>query len=136
MSDSAIVYNGVALSGTNTVKSSVAIAEARNTTYHISVTGTPTGTLSLEVNTLPDRDYQAAVVAAGSEAANTTGWIQHDLRGGNMNPHVTTATQALSGAALNLHLYYPPGAYRTRLSYTNASGTGTINAYRRHIKVV
>ncbi len=135
MADSAIVYNNTALSSTNTVKSSVAYSEDRYTTYQLSFTGTPTGTLSLEVNTLPDKEYQTAVVTAGSEAANTSGWVAHDLRAGGMNPHLSAATQALAGAALNLFFYLPPGAYRTRLTYTNASGTGNVTAYRRHISV-
>jgi hypothetical protein len=126
------IYDATAVSSTTTYKSLISIPEERRTSYQISATGTLTGTLSLEINTLPERDYRAAVVAAGSEAANTTGWVAQDLRMGGENPHVTTATHAVSGAG-NLVLYYPPGAYRQRFSYTNATNTGTLNAYRRHI---
>lgn len=132
MADSQAVYNAVTLAGT--VKSLVAFSEERLTTYQVSWTGTPTATLTLEVNTLPDTDYRAAVVAAGSEAANTTGWVAHDLRAGNMNPHISAATHALGGAAGNLFFYLPPGAYRTRLSTALSAGSGTITAYRRHIR--
>lgn len=132
MADSQAVFNNVALAGT--IKSLVAFSEERLTTYHLTWSGTPTATLTLEVNTLPDTDYRAAVAAAGSEAANTTGWIAHDLRAGNMNPHISAATHALGGAAGTLFFYLPPGAYRTRLSVATSAGSGNITAYRRHIR--
>jgi hypothetical protein len=141
MSDSKTLWNAQATANASTYKSPVAVPEARATTYQFTASGgSVAGTLSLEINTLPDEDYRRAVEAqAGAtwtakEAANTTGWVAQDLRSGGQNPHVTTATHVVSAAG-SLVLYYPPGAYRQRFSFA-ATATGAISAYRRHIRAV
>lgn len=116
------VFDATALSGTATVKSLVTTRGTMSSAHYvIKATGTPTSTIKLEVNNKPLQDYDRDVAAAGSEAANTTDWVDQDLS--------PTATIALAGAAVNNTVSFRMRGVRYRLSATNASSTGTLNAW-------
>ncbi len=126
------LYNAVAISGTSTVKSKVLALVAkpgvqRSVGIVENTTSTATGVLKLEVNNRLDSEYAADVQAAAGadfvakEAANTTGWVQHDL--------APTATVAITAAMQNT-ISLPNFPFRRlRLSYTNNSNSGAINAW-------
>lgn len=81
----------------------------KNVIYTIKLTGTPVGTLLIQISTSTD-----AEVAAGTDEWNT-----YDL----------IASTAVSGAASYVRkLTNLPADARFRVKYTNASSTGTIYA--------
>jgi hypothetical protein len=128
------LWSGLATANANTYKSPTITPEDRRTYLQVSFTGgAVAGTLTLETNTLPEYDYNRAVAAAGSEAANTTGWVAQDLRSGGENPQLSAATLVVAAAG-NHVFQYPAGAYRLRLSFA-ATATGAVSAYKRHVKV-
>lgn len=116
------IFSAVAVSGTTTYKSTVVRApQGVPVEYGVTFesTSTAAGTLKLEVNNKTHQDYQNDVATAGSEAANTTGWVQRDLS--------PTATIAVTAASTNT-IAVKSRFLRWRLSYTNASGSGAITA--------
>lgn len=117
------LFDAVAISGTNTVKSAVVTPPRGQATPEYGVTyeftSTATGALKVEVNNRRDEDYQRDVATAGSEAANTTGWVQRDL-----SPTATIAITAALTGTISLKGRFA----RWRLSYTNATNSGTVTA--------
>lgn len=129
-SKSFYIWNAVAISGTNTVKSAVIrLNEDEDVFVDEATTSTATGVLSLEENNLPDDEYAAAVSgSAGAtdvlrEAANTTGWQQLDL-----SPATTVTVTA---AMKNTFALEQPLPRKLRFSYTNATNSGAITAKAR-----
>ena len=129
------IFKAVAVTGTNAYVSKVCeLPEGMGATFSLS--STATGTLKMQVNDLPDTDYRAAVSAAAGatqelkEAANTTGWVDADMRMGGHNPHVAAATFSMNGAttANVLALNFPPGQARVRFIYTNATNSGVLTS--------
>ncbi len=126
--------SAVAVSGTTTYKSTVlriskaipADASTPSLSFITQHTGTATGTLSMEVSNLDDATYEAAVAAASGadrnakEAANTTGWVAHDLL-----PTATIPIASPESNDLNLSAFCYA---RARLIYVNTTNTGTISA--------
>lgn len=129
-----VLFDALAVSSTTTYKSKVVRGDRP---LHIAVktTGTATGTLTGECNDMPDAVYQAAVVAAGSEAANTAGWVPESFLQTPSGGAFTGAAQntaaekvAVSGPTTATAIL-PAGPRRRRLSYTNATNTGVVTAY-------
>lgn len=116
-----VVVNAAALTGVETTKSIVS-TRGTSTSFHyvIRFSGTPAGTLKLEVNNVPQETYTKDVTAAGSESANTTNWVQQDL-----SPDATVAITT----AVDHTISFRPRGVRYRLSYTNSASTGTLNAW-------
>lgn len=121
------IWNALAISGTDTVKSLVFAPKAdEDVIVSFSFTSTATGTLSFEGYTKSDKEYEDAVSAtAGAtrearEAALTTGWQQHDL-----DP---SATITVTAGLTNWIILEQPLPRRMRLSYTNATNSGTLTA--------
>jgi hypothetical protein len=116
------IFDAVAVSGTTTYKSAVTRAPLGTPPPEYGVTfeftSTATGTLKLEVNNRSHQDYSNDV-GAGTEAANTTGWVQRDLS--------PTATIAVT-AALTGTIAVKGRFARWRLSYTNATNSGVLTA--------
>jgi hypothetical protein len=132
------LYNAVAVSSTTTYKSVVMIPDERWSHITVASTSTAAGDLESEVNDMTDEEYSAAVTAAGSEAANTTGWVKESmLQNGSAFIAGTPATAVgkLAMAAANAGtINIGPGPRRRRLTYTNGSGSGALTArlqYRR-----
>jgi hypothetical protein len=124
-------FDNVAVSGTDTYKSRVTGAAAEGVaSYAFVKTGNAAGTLKLEVNNLTDSTYLAAVNAAAGatqtakEAANTTGWMDCDL-----SPTDTITVAGGTDPFEEPILLSEFGFRRFRLSYTNASGTGNLQAH-------
>lgn len=117
------IFDAVAVTGTNTYRSSVTTCPRGEASLEYGITfestSTAAGTLSLEVSNLGDQAYAAAVASAGSEAANTTGWVQRDL-----SPSATIAVTAASTNTITTKRRFR----RFRLKYVNASGSGNITA--------
>lgn len=126
------IFQAVAASSTNTYKSRVSDRKESRHFYNIQPTGTLTGTLGREVNDLPDEDYRAAVAAASGandeekEANNTVGWVaQSFLQSDVTNASATFAINGTTSFTANM----PPGPRRSRLTYTNATNTGSPRTY-------
>lgn len=119
----AAIFDAVAVSGTTTYKSAVTRAPLGTPPPEYGVTfeftSTATGTLKLEVNNKDHQTYSQDVSSAGSEAANTSGWVQRDLS--------PTATIAIT-AALTGTISVKGRFARWRLSYTNATNSGVLTA--------
>lgn len=124
------VFDAVAVSGTDSYTSKVSrTPNSGNFAYIITKTGNAAGTAKWQVNSLEEATYNAAVSAASGstqeekEAANTTGWADADLS--------PTATITVTGGT-DPHnipvLLTGVSFHRSRLVYTNASGTGTLTA--------
>lgn len=117
------IYDAVAVSGTTTYKSTATRCPRGPSTFECGVTfeftSTATGTLKLEVNNKDHQSYAQDIAAAGSEAANTAGWVQRDLS--------PTATIPIT-AALTGTITVKGRFVRWRLSYTNATNSGAVTA--------
>jgi hypothetical protein len=127
------IFGAVAVTGTNTYKSLVSRQNKRHF-YAPSTTSDAAGTLSREVNVLSDIAYETALAAvlaahpsytpAQVEAANTGGWVaQSFLQSDVTNAGATIAMAAAASFTANM----PPGPPRSRLSYTNATGSGALS---------
>lgn len=118
-----VIFNAVALSATNVVKSLVVTPPRGSSNFDFGVTfeftSTAAGTLVLQVSNRSRQGYEIDVAAAGSEDANTNGWVQRDLS--------PTATIAVTAAA-TLTATVKRRWLRWRFVYTNASGSGTVTA--------
>lgn len=122
MKPTVAIADAVAVSSTTTYRSAVMRApHGLPVEYGVTVefTSTAAGTLSLEVNNKTHQDYQNDVTSAGSEAANTAGWVQRDLS--------PTATIAITAAA-TCTITFKSRFVRWRLKYVNASGSGNWTA--------
>lgn len=117
------IFNAVSVTGTTTYKSDVTRSPRGSSDQECGVTfestSTATGALKLEVNDRSHQDYANDVAAAGSEALNTTGWVQRDL-----SPSATIAVTAASTCTITIKSRF----LRWRLSYTNATNSGTVTA--------
>lgn len=85
--------------------------------FTVDKTNTGTGTLSLEVNDMDNEEYAQAVAAAGSEAANTSGWAPKPFSSPSDTVAITAANPEQHTIAVRTR------AKRARLTYTNATGT-------------
>lgn len=121
------IFDATAVTGVATFKSAVVTCPRGSAEFQYGVTGestsTAAGTLKLEVNDRGEQDYELDKAAAGSEAANTTGWVQRDL-----TPTATIAITAASTWTVAVKRRFT----RFRFSYTNASGSGAITMRVSH----
>lgn len=121
------IFDAVAVTGVTTYKSSVVRCPRGSADFEYGVafefTATAAGALSLEVNDKGEQAYAQDVAAAGSEAANTAGWVQRDL-----SPTPTIAITAGATGTLTVKRRFT----RWRLSYANAAGTGAATARVSH----
>jgi hypothetical protein len=137
MFDPIFIWKDQAVSSTTVYRSRV-LSPPPGLRLHtqIELTGAgAAGKLVGQVNNLPAAQYNAAVAAAGSEAANTTGWRTVNFKDTDVP---TTAVAAagdvdllvgtLDGVAINT----PPGAFRYRFQYTNSGAAGVLNGYSRY----
>jgi hypothetical protein len=112
--------------------------EERWSTMTVHATSTAAGDLESEINNLDDIAYQKAVDAAGSEAANTSGWVKESfLMGGSgfIAGTPATAVGKIAIAAANSGtVRLPPGPRRRRLTYTNASGSGALTVRNQYTR--
>lgn len=106
------VFDAVAASGTNTYKSEWTDIRGMNeVSFHVVTTGTLTGALTVEVSNSTDEE-----LAAGTGLTP----VVYDL----------ISPPAISGA-MNFGLTLSPRGWgKVRLSYTNATNSGTITAQR------
>jgi hypothetical protein len=114
-----MLWDATAVTGVATFKSGVTIC-ARDVADYLATfdfTSTAAGVLSLEINNKDEAAYRRDVAAAGSEAANTTGWQQRDL-----SPTATITVTAASSHNVTLK----GRMVRFRFSYANASGSGAV----------
>ncbi len=114
------VFDAVAVSSTTAYTSIVTElfgGQPVDALYTFESTSTATGSVQIWANNKSKLEYDADVVAAGSEAANTAGWCKYGA--------ATSVTAAFAGC-LPLLTRFPAG--RIRLVYTNATSTGTITA--------
>jgi len=134
MIDSNDIFAAVAVSSTNTYKSAVSRQPDKRHFYAPATTGDAAGTLGREINNLNEAAYGMALAAvraahpsyteAQVEAANTAGWVpQSFLQSDVTNAGATIAMAAAGGFSANM----PPGPRRSRLTYTNSSGTGLLS---------
>lgn len=108
------LFNAQAVSSTTTYHSSpISILNLDNIGIQANITSTPTGTLSVEVSL----DY--AQTSTG-EVTNTGTWVAIS----------SSSTSIVSGSptAVYYDLNQLSAPY-VRLTYVNASGSGTLNAY-------
>lgn len=105
------LFTSGAMASTNTITSSVVhILYLDNIFVQLNVTGTANGTFSYQVSADHVEDQEGNVLVAGN-------WI-------------TVATVAVTGSAVNIGEDLTMlGAPYFRLSYTNTSGTGTVNGF-------
>lgn len=87
-----------------------------NVIFQANFTGTPVGTLTVEVSLDYNQDAEGNVLATGH-------WVTVQLTPG------TDASLAVSGANSYVFNITQLGAPWVRLRYTAASGTGTMTAY-------
>lgn len=104
--------SGTAVSSTTTYKSSpthVSLDRGNmgRISWQVEVTGTPTGTMIVEVSNDNDQDISRGVDT----------WVQY-----------TPVTVPGITGAVTFGITITPGYRRARLSYTNASSSGTIKA--------
>ncbi len=134
------VFDAVALSSTNTVYSGStrlggaavpgnAIGTApngRHMTYQGAFTSTPNGSLTVEVSNASDED-----VRKGTDQWDT----YTQVTGDGFSSGVATVTSGQINSKATFAIELKNFAYkRSRLKYTNTSGTGTITA-TVHVKV-
>ena len=111
-----LLHNAQAITGT-TAYPTAAIetnGEVLDLLASLETTSTATGSWQWWINNKPKNEYDADVVAAGSEAANTAGWV---LYGAALS--VTAAfknSSSLTGVI----------AARVRGVYTNATNSGAL----------
>lgn len=124
------LFTAVAVSGTNVYRSTVmklAKHEGFLAIFSHLAGSTNDGALAFQVQELDDKPYKDAVDAAGSEAANTTGWRTIPLSA------QTGSTVDAAGAIVvtngDHHTVLIPalGNVRVRWQYTNATDSGTLN---------
>lgn len=110
--DQSPLFVNLAATGAQTyVSSPVDIGQMANGSVQFSYTGTPTGTLTIEVSN------DAPVINVGTGTATPTNWTPYPA-----------ATQAVAGAAGAWVMNLPDIGFRwLRAKYVNTSGTGTFS---------
>jgi hypothetical protein len=134
------VWSAQAVSSTTTYKSAVESPDGRDAFYTFEGSGDAAGDLELEANNLDDVAYEKAVIAAGSEAANTSGWVKESMLNGPGSGAFIAGTPATAvgkvavAAANKATIRLAHGPRRRRFTYTNSSGTGTLTLRRQYFR--
>jgi hypothetical protein len=111
-----LLHNAQAITGTTAYPSPVieTNGEVLDVLATAETTSTATGSWQWWINNKPKNEYDADVVAAGSEAANVAGWVLHGA--------AIPITAAFKSSLPQLTLM----AARARGVYTNATNSGAL----------
>jgi hypothetical protein len=123
--DPSIVLKAIAVTGTATYTSNQSNINAISEIgYTVSFTGTPTGTLSVQVS----NDFNPSDPIVNNRPLNSGTWVSIPLQYFNGTSLITaTAIPVTAGGSYYLDVVGISAAW-IQLIYTNASGSGTITA--------